>query len=142
MIEFTGVQPADIERVWPYVETLIAEGCEQSGGRYWAEDIKGFLTESRMQLWVAHDGKTAHAVAVTEVLNYPRLKALNCALLAGKDPASWLGTVKNTLESYAAAHGCALTEIGGRKGWQRLLPDYRWTGITLEKRLCSQSPQP
>lgn len=93
-----------------------------------------------MGLWVAHDGQKAQAVAVTEIVSYPTgLLACGCVLMAGENAKEWLPAMKQELEAYAAARGCALSEMGGRKGWQRLLPDYQWTGVLLEKNLCSQN---
>lgn len=141
MALISGVPAADIGRVWPHVEALVTEGCSYSGGRWLAEHIRAFLQAEKMGLWVAHDGQKAQAVAVTEIITYPTgLRACGCVLMAGENAKDWLPAMKTELEAYAAALSCDLTEMGGRKGWQRLLPDYQWTGILLEKRLCSQNP--
>lgn len=139
MTLISGVPADDIERVWPFVESLVSDGCKFSGGRFLPEDIKGYLLAEKMGLWVAHDGQKAQGIAITEILEYPRLRACGCVLMAGDNAKDWLPAMKDELEAYAAAKGCAKCEIGGRKGWQRLLPDYAWSGITLEKDLCSPS---
>ena len=39
------------------------------------------------------------------------------------------------LEAYGRAQSCAAMRICGRRGWRKLLPEYRTTRVLLEKEL-------
>jgi len=64
---------------------------------------------------------------------YPNSTSLNLILLAGGSD-HW-STLMVQLEEIARSNGCNEIEISGRKGWQRVLPDYEFSHITLRKSL-------
>jgi hypothetical protein len=57
------------------------------------------------------------------------LRKLDC-----DDRRQWLPLIAG-LEAYARAEGCAAMRIYGRRGWLKLLPDYRTSRVLLEKEL-------
>jgi hypothetical protein len=59
-----------------------------------------------------------------------------CVIVAcgGSDMPRWLHLIEK-IEDFARAEGCAATRIIGRKGWARVLAQYRTTRIVLEKEL-------
>ncbi len=92
-----------------------------------------------MQLWLAVDGSGRHhAVAVTEIVQYPRCSV--CAVLActGEDAADWAPLIQG-IETWARERGCRTIEPRCRPGWEKLLKPhgYRRTHSILEKPLCS-----
>ena len=56
------------------------------------------------------------------------------ALVAAVDRREWLPLL-GALERYARAEGCKAMRIFGRRGWERLLPDYKPARVLLEKEL-------
>jgi hypothetical protein len=142
LVEFTGVQSSDVGRVWPFVEGMIAEAFAREGRGVTAEDVKEHLERAGWQLWVAHDQNAVHALCLTEILNYPRSKTCRLVVATGHDREDWVDNLK-VIEAWAAANGCDLMETWARPGWRRVLKDYRWTHVLLEKKLCPpQSPRP
>ena len=57
----------------------------------------------------------------------------------GHDRSQWLPLLAG-LETYGRAQGCAAMRIYGRRGWLKLLPEYRTTRVLLEKEL-TRSPR-
>jgi hypothetical protein len=52
----------------------------------------------------------------------------------GRDRDEWLPLLAG-LERYAKAEDCKAMRIFGRRGWERLLPDYKAARVLLEKEL-------
>ena len=134
--QICGFRNDQIEQVWPHVEHLVRRATDKSEGRFQPEHIRQFLDARTMQLWAVHDGNRIEAIAVTKIETWPTgLKEGAVILTAGGDVHSWISDLVATLEAWASEAGCKLGRVNGRKGWQRLLPDYQWSGVTLEKRI-------
>ena len=94
--------------------------------------------QSKARLWVAWDAeeKTVIGTVVTLIQSYPNgLREFQVWLVGGRDLKRWMKPGMLILEDYARAEGCAELTGGLRKGWLRLDPGFRETGITLAKRL-------
>lgn len=85
-------------------------------------------------LWIAWDGDKIRACAVTELSWINNDKVCTIVAVGGSDPAEWMGFIKN-LENFARNEGCARIREMGRKGWVRVMKDYKMTAIMLEKDL-------
>lgn len=53
---------------------------------------------------------------------------------AGHERERWLPLMAR-IEQYARAEGCRCVRWYGRKGWQRVMPDYRVEHVIMEKAL-------
>lgn len=129
-----GVQPGDLDKLWPQVAPLIEKGLEYAGGCFGLEDVRQSLTLHRRQLWV--DGLDVRCVLVTEPIDYPLKRVLHVFLVAGRLPRDWRDLWRG-IERWAAAQGCSDIEIRGRPGWIRRLPDYEVPMVFLRKELTS-----
>lgn len=85
---------------------------EYSGGTHGIEDIAAGVKEGRFQLWPA-----PKAAVITEIIVYPRLKALNY-FLAGGD-LDELKAMRPYIELWGKQNGCTRVTLAGRKGWQK-----------------------
>jgi hypothetical protein len=47
----------------------------------------------------------------------------------------WLHLIEK-IEDYARAEGCSTVRVVGRKGWKRMLTDYRARRVILEKEIA------
>ncbi len=138
--QFKGVAAEQIPAVWPYVEKLIAEALNRGEPCFGPEEAKQFLLTGGWQLWVAYDGGRVLLACCSEILNYPNRKVCTLPIVTGQDRDEWIEHLK-TIETWAAAQGCTLMKVTARPGWRRILKDYRWTHVELEKKLCPpQSP--
>jgi hypothetical protein len=85
-------------------------------------------------LWLAWDGTRIQAAAVTELHATEWRKVCVVVACGGAGVNRWIALLDG-IEAYARAAGCAAVRIMGRKGWIRLLGDYRMKRIVLEKDL-------
>lgn len=127
------VDPEKINAIWPHVEPLLRPVMVRSGEML-LTDLAKALVERRMLLWLAWDGTEIVGACVTELSRTTR--GLVCIIVAmgGNDRKRWLHFTKQ-LEDFARAEKCVAMRLYGRKGWKRVLRDYRETRIILEKEL-------
>lgn len=116
--------------IWPKVEPMVAKALERSGGRFEARDILAALYEGRQQLWL-HADTDIDLCVITEVIQYPRKRALSIFLCVGRNRDSWIGHMAD-LERFGAERGCSLIEAWARPGWARVL-GWKKTHVLLEK---------
>jgi hypothetical protein len=98
----------DFERLRKHIEAAL----EYSGGTHGIDDIAAGVQDGRYQLWPA-----PNAVAITEIIVYPRLKELHC-FLAGGD-LDELKVMRPYVETWAKRNGCSRSTFAGRRGWMR-----------------------
>jgi len=115
------------------VARLIKSAMEKGRLTDFAEVERGVLA-GRALLWIAWNGEKIKAAAVTE-LGIPNGEKF-CTVVAcgGSERGQWLHLLAQ-LEAYGKAEGCAAMRIYGRRGWLKLLPDYRPARVLLEKKL-------
>jgi hypothetical protein len=127
----TAVQPiyvaplhlaAWLDRVRPH----LARMADGSGGRYELTDIITAIAAGRMLLWVAVRGSDLLCALVTEIMNYPRLRAMRCIGISGHRARLWMPLLAN-VEAAAREHfGCTRFEALHQKGHERLLRTGGW----------------
>lgn len=72
-----------------------------------------------MQVWIAGKNQKVVAVMVTEIVIYPRQKALKMVAMAGTDFSEW-EEGWNKIEAWAREHGCTRVEAMTRPGITKL----------------------
>lgn len=116
----------ELERCRQWIEDALERGDDTHD----YEDIVAGITSGKMQLWPAKD-----SCLVTEIIKYPKKKAINMFLIGGK-----LDTVldmeKDVIE-WAKAQKCDLIIGTGRKGWKKVLSPlgYQEAHITMAKEI-------
>lgn len=100
---------------------------DRMDGRYWPEDIADAVRRRDMQLWVVLRGDELRGIILTQVVVWPRVKVCCLFGVAGYGVREWLH-VREQLRQWGREQGCAVMEVSGRHGWQRLLPDYELSG--------------
>lgn len=109
-----------LDAVWPAARPHIEAGLFYGLGEYEAGDIKAELDQGGMQLWCVLDDRLIAAVA-TQVLVYPRKRALRLVAAGGERLAEWLPLLDDALTDYARRRDCDWIETHGRPGWVRRL---------------------
>lgn len=128
-VSYFAVTSDRIDTFWGDVAPLIEEALVYFDDRVGIEDIYKSLKTRNNQLWlILRSGEILTAV-ITEITIYPKKKVLNIAYLAGLDFRSWHDGLE-ILKDFARSHGCSSIEIRGRRGWERLLKDFRVLNVT------------
>lgn len=129
-----GIQPYEVDKLWPRLAPLIEQGLRFAGGCFASDDVRRSLVEGRRQLLVGWP--EIACLLVTERIDYPLKRVLHVFLVAGRLPRDWR-ILWRGIERWASSEGCTAIEIRGRPGWARRLPDYRATMIFLSKELSA-----
>ena len=131
------VDPAQAHEFWPHVASLIKAAMEK--GRLSSfTDVEHSVRDGRALLWLAWNGETIKAAAVTELSRANGETFCTIVACGGHDRSQWLHLIEG-LEAYGKTQGCAAMRIYGRRGWLKLLPEYRTTRVLLEKPLVRNS---
>ena len=128
------VQPEDVAYIWEEVAPLLEMVKEHTEGELETDDFLEPLTHGNMQLWIATEDKDIHAVMVTQFVIYPQKNILRIISLAGDDFEK-IRNFQEMIEGFAIKNECTALEMWGRKGWKKLLPDWRDTYIVYTKDL-------
>ena len=97
------------------------------------ENVYDNLMSGEWSLLSINDNDKPVVLATVSYIYYPNSTSFNLILLAGALNKQYDLMVQ--LEDIARSNGCDEIEISGRKGWQRVLPDYEFSHITLRKSL-------
>lgn len=113
---------------WIRVREYLLPAIERLGGTHTETDIVAMLMAGHAKLWTADK-----SAVVTEIRSYPRLRELS-VIVAGGDMDEILA-FEDDWVAYAKDNGCSRMKIEGRKGWEKVRPDFRLLSITLIKDL-------
>jgi len=122
------------------IERHLAAAVAMIAGYTNIEQILEFQRTGINQIWLCMEGSKVIAVAVTEIVEYKVGRKVLKATMAGGDKGSIqkacfdCGGMKR-LEEFALEQGCHSIFVEGRRGWKRLLPDYKEVWATFEKEL-------
>jgi|GEM_PF-1652063 len=90
------------------------------GGRFYTiGDVAEGIIKGNFQYWNVND-----SAIVTEILVSPRRKVINYFMAFG-DLSDVLG-LQTQVDAFAKQHGCDGAIMGGRTGWDRVLPLHGW----------------
>jgi hypothetical protein len=129
------VPPDNVAAVWPHVRALIHTAMKR-GDLSSFQPVEASVLAGDALLWLAWDpdAERIAAAAVTELHQTEWRKVCVLVACGGAGVNRWIALLDG-IEAYARAAGCAAVRIMGRKGWARLLGDYRMKRIVLEKDL-------
>lgn len=101
----------------------IEAALEHAGGTHTFDDVAERVADGRMQFWPG-----VKAAIVTEILEYPRLKALNFFLAGGVGGLSEIEAMTPGILDWGRSVGCTQAVFTGRRGWERtFLSRTGWT---------------
>ena len=132
MINLSTLQSDKIEGSWNEIEPLVKRVLNKIDLYYTIEYIKESLLRAEMQLWTSLEGTQIKSICITQIQIHPKYKFLNIVMQAGQ-----LASVEHLhqIEQWGKSQGCTRVKLTGRRGWKRVLPDYKETLIKLEKEL-------
>lgn len=120
------VSPGEFGRWRERAVPALSRMADGSGGRYRAEDIAAALMAGGMQLWLVLDGAEIACVMVTEIILYPRIRAMRCIGIVGHRPRRWLHLLASVEKAARDCFRCGLMEALVQPGHERLLKTGGW----------------
>lgn len=112
----------DALKLWPLVEPLIKKATDLDYGRSSPETIKQLIKDNKALLWA---DKNLKMVLVSSVEEYPTGRKTLLLRVCGGEDLSICKQAFPMLKDYARDMGCDSLEVGGRKGWLKVLPEFK-----------------
>lgn len=133
--KLTPVAQPDLEAVLPQVHPWLKDVEKLVSGKLTYPQLIDGIYHGRAQLWLVKRDAPVAAI-VTEILTYPSVRYCHVMIVSGGGNAKeWHRPVIEQIEGWAKRQGCDKVEMYGRKGWLRLLPEYRIKQYRMEKEL-------
>ena len=131
------IRPDHIDGIWPDVEPHLERCVPHSEGELETEDFHQLLANGEMQLWLAMEDEEILAAMVSQIVSYPRKRILRIIAIGGGEMKRWLPFLPG-LEEWALENGATGLECWGRKGWLKILDDWKCSYHVLTKDLKSR----
>jgi hypothetical protein len=132
MVDLYSVAPADIASAWPLARLLIKSAIEHTGLSDF-DHIESQVLSGDQLLWLAISDHV-EAAATTHLIKTRGKPILVVTACSGTRRERWI-ELRHKIEAYGKAEGASRIRLYGRKGWQRVLPDYRVEYIIMDKEL-------
>ena len=133
LAEAICVHPELVPAAWPKVKGWVKDAMSRADlGTFNA--VESDVLAARALLWLIWRDPDVLGAAVTQIAQTEKSKVCTILACGGRQASQWVNLIER-IESYAADEGCDCVRIFSRKGWARLLRDYRAPRVILEKRL-------
>lgn len=134
LADLVRVHPEHVALVWPHVaERLCAAYLRTDLGH--TLDLESDVLKDGATLWVAgQPGGKIDAALVTKLVWTDRNLVCIITACGGAGMARWFDHLK-AIERWAKAEGATKMRLYGRKGWARVLKNYRTSNIVMERAL-------
>tara|TARA_R110002020_G_scaffold70358_5_gene182589 strand:+ start:1717 stop:2136 length:420 start_codon:yes stop_codon:yes gene_type:complete len=127
MANISLVPVTDIRNVWGDISRHIKKATDYTYGRYEEIDVLHGCVTNKFHLWIVYsDGPEYIGAAITEVLDYPRKKALSVVFLSGDNFSEWMPEIDKKFVEFAKVLDCDFVEACGRAGWERKVKKLGW----------------
>ena len=121
-----------VASIWEEVYPLLDMAQVYAAGELDTQDYFAMIENGDMQLWIAENDGGIFAMMLTEFVQYPRKKVMRIVSIGGKEMNRWMKYFP-ALEAAALSVGCTGFEVFGRKGWLRVLKDWKCSYHVLTK---------
>jgi hypothetical protein len=127
-----GVLADDLGLVWKDCAPLLIPAMQDGTT---IEQVLAAIFAKDAQLWIGSDNNEIQVACVTELIRRGGCLYCNVWLTGGRGVNNWIYFLE-TIEAWAKEQGCdAMLIDRGRKGWGRLLPDYKIKTVALMKEI-------
>lgn len=118
---------------WLRCREWIIPALEYAGGTHTEEDVLGAVLGNRAHLW---PGK--NSAIVTEIETYPRVKVINFWLVGGD--LEEVKEMQGPILKWAKKIGCSRAAACGRRGWERVLDEWKPQATVLGRDISGIEP--
>ena len=130
-VEVLEVFPNLLDEYWLLVDFMLREGLKYDGDPMSINNLKSFIKEGKMQLFVmfgSDDGKQykVFGVCVTRITAFPNFNQCEVILLKGEKRELWQDELADTIEKLAKSADCKRIAVHARPGWQPFLKTKGW----------------
>lgn len=122
----------EIGELWPTVRPLLVEALNYHTPGCAPFQVKANLENGEWRLLVVEDAGRVIAAGCLHIVELPLTRQCRFELFGGERMAEWLPLLTD-VEEWAISQGCTSFRLFGRRGWARILDDWRETAVVLEK---------
>ena len=120
------IKPESVDIIWPLVRDLLQKPIDQNLGEFDVEDVRKWLNDNYMHLWIIGDEEEVLLAVTTEFVNYPRERRLRIVLVGGKtnNMDKWFDVFwdkDSAIHTFAKENDAKRFECCGRDGWVKVL---------------------
>lgn len=128
------VPPEYVDACWGKVENYLNKAADYTFGRYTASDIYEAVKDGDNVLWVAFEEENIKGAVVTDLVTYPKKRALCMQFCGGTELKEWKEPMLSLLRKYAKDMGCDVIESTARRGWAKVFEHdgYKPHWVTFE----------
>ena len=120
------IAPRDLIKWADRIRPHVIKMADGSGGRYESGDIFAAIARAELLLWIAIDGPEIACVMLTEIVKYPRLRAMRCVGIVGSRPRRWMHLLAQVEDASRKTFGCTRFEALYPRALGRLLRTSGW----------------
>tara|TARA_R110002020_G_scaffold7935_7_gene32605 strand:+ start:2566 stop:2958 length:393 start_codon:yes stop_codon:yes gene_type:complete len=126
-----SVDQEGFEKAWKASEPYLQAALDKSGNEWTTDDVLKEVEDDHAIFYPVQNG-----AAIFRVARYPQKRMLRI-WIAGGHMAPNINAVLEAAEFHADQHDCDGIEIGGRKGWERVLKKhgYQHKSVLLVKNI-------
>jgi hypothetical protein len=119
-------QNNEIQQNWDIILPFVEKVINRIDLFFTSGDIKEALINKKMQLWACYEGSSLTSICITRIINNHDNKFIEIVLMSGKLNSIML---LEQIEDWARSMGCKQIKLEGRKGWERVLRNYKTYSI-------------
>ena len=125
-MKFIQIKPESVDVIWPLVRDLLQKPVDQNLGEFDVEDVRKWLNDNYMHLWIIGDEEEVLLAVTTEFVAYPRETRLRIVLAGGKknNMDKWFDVFwdkDSVIHTFAKENNVKRFEVCGRDGWLKVL---------------------
>ncbi len=130
-VEVLEIYPSALDEYWNLVDFMLREGLKYDGEPMSILDLKKYLKDGHMQLFVMFGSDDAlkykvFGVCVTRITKLPNFNQCEVILLKGERRELWQDELADTIEGLAKSAKCKRIAVHARPGWQPFLKTKGW----------------
>ena len=133
MVELIPVGTPEVATIWPHTREMVKRAMSRADAGHF-ERTERELFEGLQQLWLVWNGTSIQAIVVTQLTTIGDKKFCIIVACSGHGMRRWLHLI-SVIEKFAKDEGCHAMRIFGRKGWERILENYRVKHVVVDKEL-------
>lgn len=132
--EVRSIARMEIPMQWHRLAELLLPVMRRDEVDNTLEDVRQFLISEVFQAWHIN----WETVFITQIQSFgadakaPTKRVCAIVYCAGKDLERWLPFARTHFVEWAKTMNCSKLRITGRDGWEKVLPDFKKTSITVE----------
>ena len=135
-LDYKIIEKHEVPDIWNNVKDIISQGLVSANDLLNDEDVLNYLNQGLYTLWIATEPDSDSVVAAMTIqyAYYPKYKMCRVATIAGQRMSEWIGDLY-MLENWAKTQGCDYMDLYARRGWKKVLKEYKEDCILLRKKL-------